>query len=47
MSLPDAVVLFAASGLIGRDVVAARRDRTELVSVTRGGRTAPGFAIGC
>ena len=38
MKLPDAVVLFGASGFIGRNIVAALAGRTELVAVTGSGR---------
>jgi nucleoside-diphosphate-sugar epimerase len=41
MSLPEAVVLFGGGGFIGRNIVAALRDRTELVAVTASGRTIP------
>jgi nucleoside-diphosphate-sugar epimerase len=44
MSLPEAVVLFGASGFIGRNIVAALHDRTELVAVTSSGRAVPGCA---
>jgi nucleoside-diphosphate-sugar epimerase len=44
MSLPDAVVLFGASGFIGRNIVAALQGRTELVAVTSSGGAVPGCA---
>jgi nucleoside-diphosphate-sugar epimerase len=44
MSLPEAVVLFGASGFIGRNIVAALHGRTELVAVTTSGQTVPGCA---
>jgi len=44
MSLPAAVVLFGASGFIGRNIVAALRERTELIAVTASGRPVPGCA---
>jgi len=43
MSLPDAVVLFGASGFIGRNIVAVLGDRIELlVGVNRSGDAIPG-----
>jgi nucleoside-diphosphate-sugar epimerase len=42
MSLPEAVVLFGASGFIGRNIVSALTGRTELVGVTASGRAVPG-----
>lgn len=43
MRLPDAVVLFGASGFIGRNIVAALGDRIELlVGVSRSGDEIPG-----
>jgi nucleoside-diphosphate-sugar epimerase len=44
MSLPETVVLFGASGFIGRNIVAALHGRTELVAVTSSGQTVPGCA---
>ena len=44
MSLPDAVVLFGASGFIGRNIVTALQGCTELVAVTSSGRAVPGCA---
>ncbi len=44
MSLPETVVLFGASGFIGRNIVAALRGRTEVVAVTHGGRMVPDCA---
>lgn len=43
MSLPEAVVLFGASGFIGRNIVAALQDRLSmLIGVTSSGRPVPG-----
>ena len=42
MSLPDAVVLFGASGFIGRNIVDALAGRTHLVGVTGSGTPIPG-----
>ncbi len=46
MSLPDAVVLFGASGFIGRNIVQALADRVEiLVGVNSSGRPVPGCTL--
>lgn len=44
MNLPDVVVLFGASGFIGRNIVNALCDRVELIGVTASGRPVPGCA---
>ena len=46
MSLPDVVVLFGASGFIGRNIVQALADRVELlVGVNSSGRPVPGCTL--
>ncbi|MGE0223830.1 MAG: NAD-dependent epimerase/dehydratase family protein [Acetobacteraceae bacterium] len=42
MSLPDAVVLFGASGFIGRNIVEALRGQVDLIGVNASGRPVPG-----
>ena len=42
MTLPDAVVLFGASGFIGRNILAALAGRTDVYGVTAAGRPVPG-----
>jgi nucleoside-diphosphate-sugar epimerase len=44
MKLPEAVVLFGASGFIGRNIVASLHGHTELHAVTSTGRPVPGCA---